>query len=117
MPFFAHSANPAAQWEPLAKHLTATAELAARFAAHFGERGRAWRAGLLHDLGKYGGLFQDVLHARETRIDHWSPGAWAGDRLPRPSVDRAACPQSSRMPAHTTMLPRGGSSAPCLLPS
>lgn len=34
-------------------------------------------AGLLHDLGKYGLLFQKRLAHEESGIDHWSAGAWA----------------------------------------
>jgi CRISPR-associated endonuclease/helicase Cas3 len=33
-------------------------------------------AGLLHDLGKYGDLFQRRLEGKEKGLDHWSAGAW-----------------------------------------
>jgi len=33
-------------------------------------------AGLLHDLGKYGDLFQRRLKGEESGLDHWSAGAW-----------------------------------------
>jgi CRISPR-associated endonuclease Cas3-HD len=40
---------------------------------------QARAAGLLHDLGKYGELFQKRLAhpERYTGVDHWSAGAWA----------------------------------------
>lgn len=76
VPFYAHSANAKGEFEPLAKHLTDVAALAADFASQFGERERAYLAGILHDLGKYGGLFQRRLLNQESGIDHWSAGAW-----------------------------------------
>jgi CRISPR-associated endonuclease/helicase Cas3 len=33
--------------------------------------------GFLHDLGKYGTLFQKRLTSEESGIDHWSAKAWA----------------------------------------
>lgn len=33
-------------------------------------------AGLLHDLGKFGNLFQARLRGEESGLDHWSAGAW-----------------------------------------
>lgn len=33
-------------------------------------------AGLLHDLGKFGDLFQARLRGEESGLDHWSAGAW-----------------------------------------
>jgi CRISPR-associated endonuclease/helicase Cas3 len=77
MPFYAHSANWKGEWEPLAQHLDKVARLAAGFAAEFGENQRAYAAGLLHDLGKYGDKFQALLHGKEKGVDHWSAGAWA----------------------------------------
>ena len=56
-------------------HLHAVAELAA-------ENARAWEgedegrlAGYLHDLGKYGDLFQCRIRGRGSGIDHWTAGA------------------------------------------
>jgi hypothetical protein len=34
-------------------------------------------AGLLHDLGKYGDLFQRRLQGTEKGLDHWTLGSWA----------------------------------------
>ena len=50
--------------------------MGAAFAAKFGEEERGYVAGLLHDLGKYGDLFQRRLRNEESGIDHWSAGAW-----------------------------------------
>lgn len=80
MEFYAHSGDCAGQWELLGKHLRAVAELAADFGGRFGERERAYVAGLLHDLGKYGDLFQKRLLNQESGIDHWSAGAWVSLR-------------------------------------
>ena len=33
-------------------------------------------AGLLHDLGKHGDLFQLRFQKKESGIDHWTAGAW-----------------------------------------
>ncbi len=74
--YFAHSADNKSDWQPLKEHLRNVGDCAANFAEVFGaaEEGRV--AGLLHDIGKYGDLFQRRLHGRERGIDHWSPGAW-----------------------------------------
>lgn len=75
--FFAHSADQPDHWEPLAEHLRLVAERAATLASTFGAAEEARAAGLLHDLGKYGDLFQRRLRGLESGIDHWSAGAWA----------------------------------------
>jgi len=62
--------------DPLAEHLRKVAYRAASFASAFGASEEAKLAGLLHDLGKYGDLFQARLAGKERGIDHWSPGAW-----------------------------------------
>ncbi len=76
VPFYAQSGNAVGEWELLNKHLRDVAGLAAEFSEVFGERERATVAGLLHDLGKYGDLFQRRLRGDERGIDHWSAGAW-----------------------------------------
>lgn len=57
-------------------HLQAVADRAAEYAAAFGAADEARLAGLLHDLGKYGDLFQKRLRGESKHIDHWSAGAW-----------------------------------------
>lgn len=75
--FFAHSANRSGRTEPLREHLVAVAERASKYAAAFGASDEASFAGLLHDLGKYGDLFQRRLRGEVGGIDHWTPGAVA----------------------------------------
>ncbi|MGO4883591.1 MAG: CRISPR-associated endonuclease Cas3'' [Bryobacteraceae bacterium] len=48
---------------------------ARRFAEVFDFGDAAYLAGLLHDLGKYGDLFQRRLEGKERGLDHWSIGA------------------------------------------
>jgi len=52
------------------------AKRAAEYAREFDAQDEAALAGLLHDLGKYGDLFQARLEGRERDVDHWSLGAW-----------------------------------------
>ena len=80
--FYAHSRNEAGHCEPVKMHLEAVSERAEEFAQALGCAEEARLAGILHDLGKYGDRFQDLLKGREQHIDHWSAGAWAVyDRL------------------------------------
>jgi len=66
------------QWQPLAAHLSNVAELAGQFAAPFNLAEEAKLAGLLHDLGKYSGNFQQRLRdPRIHGINHWSVGSLA----------------------------------------
>lgn len=74
--YFAHSRGTGGFPEPLRVHLERVAQMAGEFASVFGEQQRATTAGLLHDLGKYGSLFQKVLEGRASHVDHWSAGAW-----------------------------------------
>ena len=76
MTYYAHSAKRAEKWEPLAKHLRNVSKRAAEYARAFGAEEEAGLAGLLHDLGKYGDLFQRRLRGEIHGIDHWSAGAW-----------------------------------------
>lgn len=72
---YAHSANGAGKWHPLAEHLSGVAELAGKFAGMATWAEEARLAGLLHDLGKYGDRFQARLHGKDSGLDHWSQGA------------------------------------------
>jgi CRISPR-associated endonuclease/helicase Cas3 len=74
--YLAHSANEAGAEEPLHEHITCVTRRAAKFASTLGASEEAVLAGMLHDLGKYGDLFQRRLHGKERGIDHWSAGAW-----------------------------------------
>uniref|UniRef100_E6PG15 Metal dependent phosphohydrolase n=1 Tax=mine drainage metagenome TaxID=410659 RepID=E6PG15_9ZZZZ len=73
--YFAHSANGAGLWHPLAEHLRSVGDLAGGFASGARWRDEARLAGLLHDLGKYGDRFQRRLHGKDKGLDHWSQGA------------------------------------------
>ena len=76
MAYYAHSSNKAGNGNPLRDHLHDVARRAAEYAEAFNASDEAYLAGLLHDLGKYGKLFQDRLKGKESGIDHWSAGAW-----------------------------------------
>ncbi|SPF50725.1 CRISPR-associated helicase Cas3/CRISPR-associated endonuclease Cas3-HD [Candidatus Sulfopaludibacter sp. SbA4] len=73
--YYAHSENERGDWNPLRLHLGGVAERARGFAEAFGAGEGAFLGGLLHDLGKYGDLFQERLKGREKGLDHWSIGA------------------------------------------
>jgi len=75
--YYAHSTKSAERddWQDLAAHLNAVAELAARFAAYFGAEAAAGQSGLLHDLGKYTTEFLARLNGGKNRTDHSTAGA------------------------------------------
>ncbi len=75
--FWAHSRSLEGHEDPVAEHLQAVSQRAALYARAFGAEEEAAIAGLLHDLGKYGDLFQERLRGRASDIDHWSLGACA----------------------------------------
>ncbi len=75
MTYFGHSENLRGAWEPLNVHLREVADLARGLAGVFGSGDAAFVAGLLHDLGRYGDLFQRRLQGKEKGLDHWSIGA------------------------------------------
>jgi len=73
--FLAHSRNQLGKTETVIDHVRRVAELAEGFTAAWGNAWEGRAAGLLHDLGKYGELFQGVLTGTERKIDHSTPGA------------------------------------------
>ena len=75
--YFAHSANRAGERERVFTHLQRVAELSGAYTAVWGAEWEGRAAGLLHDLGKYGALFQERLAGRAAGIDHSTPGARA----------------------------------------
>jgi len=75
--YFAHSENNHEELHLLKEHLGCVAVLAGNFAAGTTWQREAALAGLLHDLGKYGDLFQARLRGQEAGLDHWSSGAVA----------------------------------------
>ena len=74
--YLAHSQSKSGRKDTVADHLKSVAKRAAEFAEAFGAADEAYFAGLLHDLGKYGDLFQKRLHGEAEHVDHWSAGAW-----------------------------------------
>ncbi|MHB0983458.1 MAG: CRISPR-associated helicase Cas3' [Thiobacillus sp.] len=74
--YFAHSANKLGRWHQLLTHLSAVSQIAGKFSASMNWNNEAKLAGLLHDLGKFGDLFQARLRGEESGLDHWSAGAW-----------------------------------------
>jgi len=74
--FLAHSSGTSGTAQLLREHLLNVAQIARALAEPFGAGDEACLAGLLHDLGKYGELFQKRLQGKAKGIDHWSAGAW-----------------------------------------
>jgi len=79
MTYYSHSKNKFNVPGLLHDHLYDVANRAAGYAKIFGAEKEAYLTGILHDLGKYGDLFQERLKNPDKvkRIDHWSIGAWA----------------------------------------
>ena len=73
--YHAHSPDSHGRWHPVAEHLRSVAQCAATMASGWPWAEEARLAGLLHDLGKYGDLFQRRLRGTESGLDHWSVGA------------------------------------------
>lgn len=74
--FYAHSKNYVGARHALSNHLNGVANLARSYTADTKFAVEAELAGLLHDLGKYGDLFQRRLEGKEAGLDHWAAGAW-----------------------------------------
>lgn len=74
--YFAHSANKVGRWHQLHTHLSTVSQIAGKFSTSMNWNNEAKLAGLLHDLGKFGDLFQARLRGKESGLDHWSAGAW-----------------------------------------
>jgi len=74
--YFAHSKNKANKKHRLADHLESVGKLVRCFTEGVPWIDEAILAGQLHDLGKYGDLFQLRLQGKAQGVDHWSAGAW-----------------------------------------
>ena len=75
--YYAHSENEAGRKHSLSRHLRSVTELAVTHVAGASKvKSEVALAGLLHDLGKYGDLFQRRLEGKESGLDHWTAGAW-----------------------------------------
>lgn len=75
--FYAHSTTTPdkSDWQPLAEHLLAVADLAGQKASAFSAGALGHLAGLLHDLGKYTDEFQRKISGEAIRVDHATRGA------------------------------------------
>jgi len=74
--YYAHSANKVGKKHDLKDHLSTVRTIIRGFLQNSHIADEASLAGLLHDFGKYGDLFQDRLKGEAQGIDHWSLGAW-----------------------------------------
>jgi CRISPR-associated endonuclease/helicase Cas3 len=74
--YYAHSANKVGRKHTLEDHLSSVNKMVHGFLGDSHLSDEACLAGLIHDFGKYGDLFQDRLKGKEQGIDHWSLGAW-----------------------------------------
>jgi CRISPR-associated endonuclease Cas3-HD len=63
--YVAHTPNRHGRWHELSKHLRDVAKMASAFASRFGAGELAYRAGLLHDVGKFSDEFQIYLQRCE----------------------------------------------------
>ena len=70
----AHSTNTRGKSHDLVEHLRCVAKLAGEFAAKFGARDLAYRAGLWHDIGKVHPAFQQYLQECGTNPDQHRRG-------------------------------------------
>jgi CRISPR-associated endonuclease/helicase Cas3 len=74
--YYAHTHNGSLEHgQPMEEHARLVAEIAGQNAHVFGEQTRAELMGKIHDLGKYGELFQLRLENKEKGLDHWTAGA------------------------------------------
>lgn len=74
--YFAHSGNGVGQMHRLSAHLQSVAKLTGEAVGEWPFAAETEMAALLHDVGKYGDLFQRRLKGEESGLDHWSQGAW-----------------------------------------
>lgn len=73
--YYAKSENSRGEKETVPHHLARTGELCRRFLAPIGYGGWGEQMGRLHDFGKWGELFQEVLRGTRTHVNHALPGA------------------------------------------
>jgi len=87
---YAHSTEreDRSDWQSLADHLRAVAELAGERGNKFGARKAAQLSGWLHDLGKYSSAFQAYISGRGESVDHSTAGAREAIELATSGMDR-----------------------------
>ena len=73
--YLAKSKSPDGREETVKSHLEEVATLAGEYGKPLGMENLAKMCGLLHDFGKYGTPFQELLRNIASRIDHALPGA------------------------------------------
>ena len=71
-----HISADGKRFESVQQHLDEVADMAADFARAFGGEDWAYRAGLLHDIGKYSEAFQKRILYNGPRADHSTAGAY-----------------------------------------
>ncbi|WOF16664.1 CRISPR-associated helicase Cas3' [Methanoplanus sp. FWC-SCC4] len=88
--YYAHTTENAnkSDWQTLKDHLESVAQISSGFADDFGSGRIAYAGGLLHDIGKYSGEFQNRLEGRRIRVDHSTAGAVEAKGLYNPSLSR-----------------------------
>jgi CRISPR-associated endonuclease/helicase Cas3 len=95
--------DPGAQWQRLSVHLKNVASLAATLAeaARPGDpdfRQAAYRAGLLHDLGKYTECFQRMIRTKQGKCPHAAHGAAVAYKYGDPDASFAVVGHHSGIP-------------------
>ncbi|CAK0777496.1 CRISPR-associated endonuclease/helicase Cas3 [Azospirillaceae bacterium] len=78
---WAHSENSFGNKHLLVDHVRSVSRMAGEFAGSAFWRDEAEFAGLWHDLGKWGELFQNRLKGLEKGIDHWTMGACVAEKV------------------------------------
>lgn len=74
--YVSHVSEDSIRYESVRQHLIEVAQMAAGFARPFGGEDWAYRAGLLHDIGKYSDAFQRRILHNGPRTDHSTAGAY-----------------------------------------
>ncbi len=74
--YVSHVSANGKRFEPVRQHLDEVACTAADFAKAFGGEDWAYRAGLLHDIGKFSNAFQKRILHGGPRVDHSTAGAY-----------------------------------------
>ena len=74
--FVSHVSEDSTRYESVQQHLVEVAQMAADFARPFGAEDWAYRAGLMHDIGKYSNAFQRRILHDGPRVDHSTAGAY-----------------------------------------
>ncbi len=75
MEYLAHVSEDGLREQLLRDHLYGTAELAGEFADVFHHKSLGYLCGLLHDIGKYSGVFQKRIRGDGIKVDHSTAGA------------------------------------------